>query len=170
MNTNNFKKVRVLAIAPNKEGFGFALMRDTDTLLDWGTRSAGKGDKNANTLAKVKDLIIRLQPDMLVIPDVWEKGSQRGERIKRLTRQAADYARQKKLKVKKTGQGLVNQFFFAGAKGTKYDRALKISNRFPDELEDLLPPKRLVGMDENHQMPVFDAVAIATAYLFLKWN
>jgi len=46
---------RVLAIAPSSKGFGFAVL-EGQVLVDWGVRSVGKGDKNAQCVRKVEKL------------------------------------------------------------------------------------------------------------------
>ena len=168
MKKKNPNNSRILSIAPNKRGFGFAFMRDAETLLDWGTRSAGKGDKNANSLSKLDELIGRFPLEILVLPNVSEKGSRRNERVQRFVSQAAVLARQRGLKVKMIGREALRLSIFGESNGTKYARALKISNRFPEDLADSLPPERRTGMDEDHRMPIFDAVALALAYLKCK--
>ena len=168
MKNRNSINNRVLSIAPNKRGFGFAFMRDAETLLNWGTKSTGKGDKNANSLSKMEELISRFQLEALVLPDVSEKGSRRNKRIRRLVRQTATFARRRGLKVKMIGLDSLRLSIFGDGSGNKYARALKISSRFPDELADFLPPERLTGDDEDHRMPIFDAVALALAYFKCK--
>lgn len=168
MKNNSLNSIRILAIAPNKDGFGFAFMRDAETLLDWGTKSAGKGSKNANSLSKIKKLMCLFQLEALILPDVLEKGSHRNARMKKLVRQVNAFTRRKGLKVKIIGRESVRASIFGDGNGNKYARALKISNRFPEELADFLPPERHTGDDEDHRMPIFDAVALALAYFKCK--
>jgi hypothetical protein len=66
--TNQTEKTinRVLAIAPSSRGFGFAVIENGPTLVDWGVRSIG-GDKNSGTLKKVQAMIAHYNPVLLVL-------------------------------------------------------------------------------------------------------
>jgi len=59
MNQINTKQGRILAIAPTTHGVGFAVLEET--LIDWGVRTI-EGDKNKQSVAKVKKMITDYQP------------------------------------------------------------------------------------------------------------
>lgn len=66
---------RILAIAPASRGFGYALL-EGERLVLWGVRSVTE-DKNDKCVAKVEDLIIRYQPEVMVLEDTAATGSRR---------------------------------------------------------------------------------------------
>lgn len=72
----NPKHFRILAIAPGTRGFGFAVLEGKNTLVDWGVKTV-QGNKNVQSLAKVKELITHYQPGVLVLQDTSTKSSRR---------------------------------------------------------------------------------------------
>lgn len=153
--------VRTLAIAPSTRGFGFALMEGLDTLVDWGGKPVKTGDKNAQSLAKVKDLIILYQPEVIVLQDTSIKTSRRADRIKVLCRKIIAMAGRRKIRVALFSYEAIRSAFFAKGQGTKHQLAELIANRFPEELGPHLPPKRRPWESEYARMDIFDAVALA---------
>ncbi len=141
--------------------FGYAVFEDKDTLVDWGVKTV-QGNKNANSLAKVEELIAYYQPNVLVLQDT--EGSRRSARIKALSRKIIALAATRKVSVKLFSQAQVRRTFFADGKGTKHAVAEIIAQRFPEELASRLPPKRKPWMSEHYQMDIFDAVALAVMF------
>jgi len=156
--------LRILAIAPSSRGFGFALFEGQGTLVDWGVKSV-QGDKNAQCLAKVKDMIAHYQPGVVVLENTSVKNSRRSPRIRNLTRRIIALAASCNVGVRVFSRKQVRKDFFAdGGEGTKYALAEKIAKRFPEELGFRLPPKRRAWESEDSRMDIFDAVAIALAF------
>lgn len=149
---------RILAIAPSTRGFGFAVLEGQETLVDWGVKSV-KGDKNAESLVKVKALIAHYQPGVLVLQDT--KHSRRSPRIRALSKRIISIAATRKVRVALFLREKVMQVFFADAQGTKYALAQILAKRFPEELASRLPPKRRPWMSEDSRMDIFAAVALA---------
>lgn len=129
--------------------------------MDWGVKTV-QGNKNANSLAKVEELIAYYQPNVLVLQDT--EGSRRSARIKALSRKIIALAATRKVSVKLFSQAQVRRTFFADGKGTKHAVAEIIAQRFPEELASRLPPKRKPWMSEHYQMDIFDAVALAVMF------
>jgi Holliday junction resolvasome RuvABC endonuclease subunit len=152
---------RILAIAPSTRGVGFAVLEDKDSLVDWGVKTVQE-DKNANSLAKVEELIDQYQPGVLVLQDT--KDSRRSQRIKVLSRKIAAIAVTRKISVKLFTQEQIHRAHFADGLGTKQEIAEIIAQRFPDELGSRLPQKRKAWMSEKYQMGIFDAVALALMF------
>ena len=161
---NKIQHYRILSIAPSTRGFGFAVLEDKDTLVDWGVKTV-QGNKNANSLAKVKELIVHYQPSALVLQDT--EGSRRSARIKALSQKIIAMAATRKVSVKLFSQEEVRRTFFADGKGTKHAVAEILAQRFPEELASRLPPKRKPWMSEHYQMDIFDAVALALVFILL---
>jgi hypothetical protein len=163
MQNSNGDRFNVLAIAPVDKGFGFVFMRDRHTLLDWGTRSVKRGDKNKKTLIAVEKLVERFEPESLVLPDAFKKGSRRQERIRKLVRRLMTLGKRRGITVELISKEQLQSFFFGGGHGTKHGVAKKVADRFPEEIGDFLPPERQQWMSENHFMRMFDAAALALA-------
>lgn len=155
---NKSDHFRVLAIAPTSRGVGFAVLEGKDSLVDWGVKTV-QGDKNANSLTKVEELIGQYQPGVLVLQDT--KDSRKSQRIKVLSRKIVAMAESRNVSVKVFSQEQMRRTYFADGLGTKQGIAEIIAKRFPDELGSRLPEKRKAWMSEQYQMGIFDAVALA---------
>jgi Holliday junction resolvasome RuvABC endonuclease subunit len=158
---NKIQHYRILSIAPSTRGFGYAVLEGKDTLVDWGVKTV-QGNKNANSLAKVEELIAYYQPEVLVLEDT--EGSRRSARIKALSRKIIAMASTRKVSVKLFSQEQVRRTFFVDGKGTKHAAADIIAQRFSEELGSRLPPKRKPWMSEHYQMDIFDAVALLLVF------
>ncbi|MBI3418007.1 MAG: hypothetical protein HY043_22180 [Verrucomicrobia bacterium] len=167
MNKTPAKRFRILAIAPSTRGFGFAVLEGRDTLVDWGGKSVD-GNKNVQSLAKMKELITRYQPGVMVLEDTSTKASRRSSRIQALSQKIIALARTKSVRVELFSPEQVRRAFFADGQGTKHARAEILAKRFPDELGSRLPPKRKPWKSEHYQMGIFDAVTLAVV-LRLKY-
>jgi Holliday junction resolvasome RuvABC endonuclease subunit len=161
------KHPRILAIAPSTRGFGFAVLEGLDTLVDWGVKSV-KSDKNPQSLAKVEELIVHYQPDVLVLEDTSTKHSRRSTRIRALSRKIFAAAAIHKVSVALFSQDQVRRVFFGDGQGTKHALAEILASRFPEELSSRLPPKRRPWMSEDSRMGIFDAVALVLAFRLKK--
>jgi hypothetical protein len=164
MNNTNQERT-ILSIAPSTTGFGFALMRKAAILVDYGMKwNPKKSDKNKYTLKAVEKMINRHSPGVIVLPNASERGSRRAERIRKLVREIASLARERGITVKLVPQKELQEQFFENIKGTKYDRAKILAQRFPQDLAHLLPSKRQPWMPEDPKMDMFDAVAFGTVF------
>ena len=156
----------VLAIAPVSKGLGFVFMRDRNTLVDWGTKTVVKKDKNKKSLAKVEKLIKRFQPDVLVLPE----NSRQRERIRKLVKSTMLLGQRHGLQMRLVSNQKLRNCFSDDEIGSKHSRATIIANRFQEQIGDLLPPERQTWMSENHFMPMFDAAALALAHFAAEDN
>src|SRR5580700_4618729 len=91
------KNDRALGIAPSSRGFGFAVMENGDTLVDWGVRSV-TGNKNADALKKAEAMIALYKPTVLVLEDASAKGSRRSRRVRNLTKEVVASATSRRVK------------------------------------------------------------------------
>jgi Holliday junction resolvasome RuvABC endonuclease subunit len=151
------KQSRILAIKPSTKGFGYAVMEGG--LVDWGIKTV-QGDKNANSVKKVKELIELYQPAVLVLEEI-STGSRRSPRIQVLNCELTSLAAKHKVKVRMFTMVQLKRAFFPDGKGTKHALAQIISERFPQELGFRLPPKRKPWKSEDSRMDIFEAVALA---------
>jgi Holliday junction resolvasome RuvABC endonuclease subunit len=150
---------RILAIAPSTRGFGFAVLEGEESLVDWGVKSV-KGDKNTESLVKVKELIAHYQPGVMVLQDTATKQSRRSVRIRALSQKIMAVAATRKVNVALFSPEQVRRVFFADGQGTKHALAEILAKRFPEELGSRLPPKRRPWMSEDYRVDIFEAVAL----------
>jgi len=155
MPRNNIEQMLVLGIAPSSRGVGFAVMEGENTLIDWGVKTV-KGDKNAQSIAKVADLIDHYSPDVIALEDVQSKEFRRRSRVQSLIGEILEMARGEHIKVKTFSRKQMHS-----AHGTKHASAQYYANRFKEELGFRLPAKRRLTTGEPYQMDIFDAVALA---------
>lgn len=163
MNQTTSKDFRILAVALSFGGFGFVVMEGQKTIIEFGRRVAD-GDKNAQSLAKMKKLLNFYQPDALVLQDVEAKGSRRYPRIKTLNRQMKRVAEKHKIKVKLISKEQLRTLLLGNPRGTKQEMAEMLAAQFPDELASHLPPKRKPWKSEDSRMDIFEAMALAVVF------
>ena len=158
------KESRVLAISLSNRGFGYAVMENEKALVEYGKRRI-TDDKHKASLKGIEKLIIRNQPDRLVLQDVNKtKGTHRVERIKRLHRGIVALAKKHKLKVAIISGWQIRSVLLGNENGTKQELAELLASMFPDELASRLPPKRKTWMSPDERMDIFDAVGLIMAF------
>jgi hypothetical protein len=162
MQINNNKYFRILAVSLSANGFGFAVMEGT-TLIEYRNKMF-LADKNANSLTHINKLIVRYQPDVLLLHDVNSKGTHRAPRIKELHRKVVALAKKRKVKVAKLSNTELRTVLLNDPKGTKHEMAERIGKLFPDELASRVPPKRKDWTSEYARMDIFDAVGLAAVF------
>src|ERR1017187_9943346 len=141
MNQKASKHFRILAVALSARGFGFVVMEGQKTIIECGGRVAD-GDKNAQSLTKMKKLLNFYRPDVLVLQDVEANGSPRAPRIKTLNRQIKGVAEKQKIEVKVISGKQLRSLLLGNPQGTKQEMAEMLAMQFPDELASRLPKKR----------------------------
>jgi Holliday junction resolvasome RuvABC endonuclease subunit len=162
MSYRSSKEMRVLGIAPSSRGFGFAVL-EGDNLVEWGVRTAKGEGKNSKLLAKVSDLITMCQPEAMILEDI-SAPVRRASRIRDLHAEIIEAARAERIKFVILPRRKVREAIVSDESATKQDVAEMLAKRFPNELGMHLPRKRKPWMSENHQMAMFDAVALVFAF------
>ena len=163
MNQTNPKNSRILAVAPATGRVGFAVLEGNDSLVSWGVKSI-EGDMNPQSIKAIEKLITDYQPEMLILEDATAKGSRRCLRIRKLVPQIIMLANAHQMKVKLFSRHQLMKTFFPDGEGTKHALAETLAQRFPDELESELPPKRKAWMAEDRRMDIFIAVALVLTF------
>src|ERR1039457_3318845 len=163
MNQTTSKDFRILTVALSFGGFGFVVMEGQKTIIEFGRRVAD-GDKNTQSIAKMKKLLNFYRPGVLVLQDVEAKGSRRYPRIKKLNRQIKGMAEKHKIKVKLISKKQLRRLLLGNSRGTKQEIAEMLAAQFPDELASRLPPKRKPWKSEDARIDIFDAVALAVVF------
>lgn len=116
----------------------YVVMEGNETLVDWGVRLVA-GNKNADSLKKVDKMIADYQPSALVLQDAVAKGSRRGSRIRKLTKEIIALATNRKTKITLFARDQVMRAFFIDGNGTKHMVAQVLARRFPEELGHRFP-------------------------------
>ena len=160
MNKNLPKYPRILAIAPSSRGFGYAVLEGQNILANWGGKSV-EGDKNAGSIKKVEEMIAHFEPEVIALEDTGIKGSRRSARIQELTKRLVALAEGCTVKVALFSQKQMRRVLLGDNRGTKHAVAEIIAERFPEELDFRLPPKRRDWESEDSRMDIFVAVALA---------
>jgi len=159
MNSTNLRHRCVLAIAPSSRGFGFAVVEVSGALIDWGVREVG-GDKNAQSLVKLEQLLDLYRPQAMTLEDPLAEHCRRSPRIQKLCRRIIEIGGRRKIRMAIFSRKQVRRVFFANGEGTKYAIAEILAERFPEELGPRLPRKRRPWMNQDYRMDIFDAVAL----------
>ena len=158
MNKIHRNYFRILAVSLSANGFGYAVM-ERNSLVDYRNK-VFLADKNTKSFTNIDKLIIRYQPDLLVLHDVNAKGTYRAPRIKELHRKVVALAKRRKLKVVKISRIELRNALLGNPSGTKQEMAESLAKKFPDELASRIPTKRKAWTSENARMDIFDAVGL----------
>lgn len=149
-----------LALDPTKDGFAFAVLQGSETLLDWACSEVGR-KKPEQWHSRIEKLIARYDPEIVVLEDV--EHSRRGKWARRFALDVESFVRAQGIDVRKVTRREVQEAF-AGSGKTKYEIAVAIANLFP-ELEPRLPRRRKPWMSEDKRMSIFDAISFALVAL-----
>ena len=158
---------RLLAVDPCPRGFGFAVLEGPKTLVDWGVKVAGGGNKNLRCLNQVASLIALYQPDVVVVEDYAGEGSRRCPRVRELIDKIGNLASGKNVMCRRYSRSDVRASFKWFGASTKHQIATAIAEKLPD-LASWLPPLRKLWMPEDYRMNIFDAVSFAFAYFHFE--
>jgi len=155
------EKVRVLAISPSYEGFGFAVFEGPEKLIDWGVGIARRSNaKRARLIAK---LLKRYQPSVIVTEDCLKERSLRCRRVKRVLEKIARLTSEGEIEFKGVPRSTVKNVFYKFGASNKHEIATTITNRLP-QLAPWLPKPRKPWIHEDCKMDIFDAAALALAF------
>jgi hypothetical protein len=158
-------EIRVLALDPSPEGFGFAVLEGPERMIDWGVKSIPPdvSDKNAACVKLATELIERYRPLVLAVEDASAPSSRRQPRVKELLELMRQLAGEKRLRVANLSPMRVHRAF----RPRKDVIAAALAGRFP-ELAPQLPRPRKCGDSEHSAMPVFDAAALGSTFFYFR--
>lgn len=160
MNQSPVGTARVLAIDPTSKGIGFAVLEGPDRLVAWGVKYASE---NRECRKQAAALIVRFQPDVLVVERTDVRGCRRWRRALRLIESLAALAGRRRLRARRVSRRAMLRFFAQSGSAGKHQIAVALSLQFP-ELSPYLPPERKFDEGENARMSIFDALAFAITY------
>jgi Holliday junction resolvasome RuvABC endonuclease subunit len=157
----------VFAVFPSTKGFGYVVFEGPRSLLDWGVKGARGGRKNAQSLQRIRELLIFYRPDVLVLEDYEGRSSRRAKRIQQLIDAITALAAAEGVATTSFSRAEIRACFSPTGSTTKRHIAEAIARKFP-ELEPRLPPVRKIWMSEDARMNIFDAAALAMTFLDTK--
>ena len=153
--------VQYLGIEATSRGFCFAVLEDTERLIDWGCREM-QSSSTGIFIDKLGRIIDRYRADVLVIED--PAGSLKGEVVKIWLSWAEEYANE--IKIKAVAVSKEDFLAVTSTYGSdKHEMAQRLSRLFP-KLEDLVPPPRKTWESERRRTGIF--VALERALLVAR--
>lgn len=150
-----FHDLRVLSIAPNPKGFGFAVIEGRDRLVDWGVARVWARAR-IEFVARVDASITRYRPALIVLPEIPSEPHR--ARTARRLEALHTHARAIGMPVVIATRDDVRATFPT----TRQARAVKLAEHFP-ELMAWLPRERRPWMTEDERMYIFDAIALTVS-------
>lgn len=149
---------RILAIDPTHRGFGYVVLEEPGHLVDWGICQL-RGDLGSGAALRVRDLLRRIAPDVLVVEDTNHHDCRRSQRVRTLLIGIATDAAALKVRTRPVPAAVVRARFAAIGAKNKDAVARMLTERFPD-LASRLPPPRKPWMSEDERMALFDALVL----------
>jgi len=158
----------VLSLYPFRRGLAFVLFEGPDSPFDWGIKEMKQKDKDARTLAEIKNLVDRYRPEVLVIEDTVDKGARRTPRIRKLYRMLIHFAKAEYVDLHRCSKSEVRECFATVGASTKYEIAEAIATQIP-AFAHRIPRRRRGWMSEDPRQSLFDAAALGLTY-FARGN
>ncbi len=152
----------VLALHPNRRGFGWILFEGPFSPYDWGTAVVSR-DKHAESVRRVVALIDQYTPETLVLEVV--EGSAR-ERATRLLKAVAAIAAERAIELALYAKEQVKACFATVGAASRQDIAEAIGRSLP-ALQRLVPKPRRAWEKEPHHMSLFSAAALGLVHFQL---
>lgn len=153
---------RVLAVHPSARGFGWAVFESPFLPIDWGLASA-RGDKNAQCLKRLDQLLRRFTPEVLVLEAYDRHSSRRHGRIARLCAAAGELADARGVETLVFNRAEIREAFSEVGARTRREIAEAVA-RHLDAFRHRLPPRRRPWDSEDAREALFAAAALALTY------
>lgn len=153
-----------MGIYPRTRGFGYVIFQGPAVAHRWGIKEI-RANNNSDNILKIEELVLKYQPDVVVLDDYASGGSRRGKRIESLIEDIAELCKNKRIRVCRYSRSMVRQCFSEFSAMTKLEIAQAISKTLPD-LRPQLPGKRKIWLPEDPRMAIFDAAALVFAHFY----
>ncbi|MCG3165539.1 MAG: hypothetical protein POELPBGB_01307 [Bacteroidia bacterium] len=160
------KTNRVLALYPNHRGFGYASFENNDLPRDCGIITI-RPLENGKSLLRMKELIDRLKPSRLVLPNAKVKSLTKSPRVINLLKSIEKYSNATDLKVHSYSREEVRKVFEKVNSKTKFEIAKTITKWMP-QFSYKLPRERKPWTSEDYYMGMFDAISLSLAYYYFE--
>lgn len=151
----------VLSLYPNCRGLGYACIEEPQLLLDFGIVTV-KPASNGRIMERVSRLLSYYKPAVILVRDAQTYN----KRICGLLEDIACHAELLGLSVHRYSRQQIKEAFEVHGASTKYEVSRKLAEWFP-LLNTRAPKVRKAWMDEDYNMGIFDAVALAVTHRHL---
>lgn len=156
---------RVLSIYPTSRGYAFVLFESALSPQDWGNKDI-KGDVgNAKCIESIRDMLIRVRPDVLVLEDPSERQTARSIRIRRILKAAVGISEELSVEIALVKRKDVRASFAQFGAINKQDIAEVIARKM-EAFAPRVPRARKAWQAEDHRMAVFDAASRGLTYYY----
>jgi hypothetical protein len=151
----------VLAFYPHARGFAYVLFEGPRSPVDWGMSDLPSREKPRGCLARLRLLLDRYTPDILVIREMRDhKG---GKQKAKLSELMLELAESRDLPAVAISREHVKAAFGHLGSATRYAIAETIGQHLPI-IAPYLPPARKIWNGEDRRMGLFDAAALALTF------
>lgn len=157
--------VIILSFYPNARGLGFACLEGAQNLRDSGVVTI-QPICNKRILERITKFVEFFKPTIIVVKDYNSAYSRHSKRVAELVEAVTKYANEIKIPVYRYSQQQVRDVFEQFGAKSKYEIANKIIAWFP-QLASRAPKIRKAWMDEDYNMGIFDALALAITHKYL---
>lgn len=153
----------ILSLFPYARGVGYAFLQAPQNLLDSGVITI-RPISNERILARINKFVAYHNPNVVVIRKIDSIHSKKSKNVEKTIEAIMGYAKSKKLSVHRYTREQIREAFEVYGAKNKYETAQQIVNWFP-LLASRAPEVRMEWMDEDYNMCMFDAVALAITHL-----
>jgi len=154
----------ILALYPNPQGFGYALMENAITVKDCQVVTI-RPISNTTLLKRIKEYLEFFKPNLVVLEDYRGKQSRKSKRVQKLIDQISKEAKFKGIDVVRYSRAQIRFTFKQFNARNKHEISEAIVESI-DELKQYLRPKRLFYKSEPYTMGIFDAVALGVTHYY----
>lgn len=160
------KSKLVVALYPNKIGFGYCVMENPRKLIDYGSIKITPIN-NKKVMFRIKKLVDFMLPSFIILQNPNGKHNRTGKRTQRLIGTTKQYAKENNLKLVQYSRDDIRNVFEQFGKKSKYEISHFLVTEFK-ELKVRAPKIRKVWEGEEHRMAVFDALSLAITHYYLN--
>lgn len=164
MKKTNRSRPRILALDPSSKGFGFVVLEGANRLVDWGVVYVAREEKNSGALRRIRDILGRYVPALVLLEDIGRKECRRSQRVRDLIHAIEALAADAGAKPCRYSRDRIRKAFAPSRAFTQAQIALIVASRFP-ELRLWLPPRRKPWMTQDPRMSLFNAASLALTHL-----
>lgn len=157
------KRPFVLAVYGTTRGFSYVVFEGPESPYDWGVKEIKEKNKNVKTVEAIEGIIMRCQPDALILEDTNEKDCRRSARIRKLYRMLRHLADAECIDLHRYTKTDIRACFESTGASTKSEIAKAIATMIP-AFKFRLPRIRMPWMSEDPRQYVFDAAALGIAH------
>ncbi len=156
----------LFAIYPNARGFGYAIIADTEEVLDYGIANF-KEKTVKNYIKRFSQLLELYEPTVVILEDYKKNTNPKSKKTKKLIEAFKKECTKRFLKYKTYSREDIRTVFNHFNAKTKYEIALVLV-RWKEELSICLPNKRKAWEPESYRMGIFDAFSLAMTYYYVE--